>query len=300
MSRFPAELYGQVASELSKRDLFSLSLVSPIAVAEANRLLYRDVDFSSLPVNLFTRDPNLKRQQDSSLNCFFRTLSNSPHLASLVNAFAFRTPYQPDPDVDPSHAMRSLVNVRRLSVTSILASDHFPTFLHASTLDLEVLHADFPLDLDFLTFVEARPNIKLLSFGRDKISATVDINSSPHRRMPLLPSLTTLSVVEGAVNLAAHCGALTHLDVRMSERQTVSSVLQVLKAIGPQLLSLTWHQSLFYGSEAIIQCLPSLAELTPNLRSLDVLEHFCGGWGNPPCAQVRTPHLFFSVRLLST
>jgi hypothetical protein len=289
MSHFPSEIYGQIATELSKRDLWTLSLVSPATVDEANRILYRDVDFSSLPVNLLARDPTLSRQQDKPLNCFFRTVSGSRRLASLVNNFAFRTPYHPELDIDPSHAFRSLINLCALSITSILSSDQFPTFLHACTPNLEVLHATFPLNLDFLTFVKSTPKLRLLSFGREKAPATAirDIDWTLYNKASLLSSLTTLSVDEGAIHLVPFCNALTHLDVRMSERQPVSIALDNLKAVGPQLVSLTWHQGLYYGNEAIVQCLPSLADVTSNLESLHVVVHFCGGWGNPPCAQVR-------------
>lgn len=285
MSQFPAEIFGQIANELCQRDLWSLSQVSPATVNEANRILYKDVDFSSLPINIFSRDPKSKREQDKPIDSFFRTVSNSPHLASFVRAFAFRTPYQPDSDIDAGSAIRSLTNLRQLSITSTLSSDRFPSFLHSCALNLQTLHAQFPLDLDFLTFIKARPAIQIMSFGRDKMPTTVPPCLFPSGKS-LLPVMTNLSVVEGAVRMAAHCPSVTHLDIRMSERQTVATVMKTIKAIGSQLVSLTWHQSLFYGSEAIVQCLPQIAELTPNLQSLEVVEHFCGGWANPPCAQV--------------
>jgi hypothetical protein len=287
MSQFPAEIFGQIATELSKQDLFSLSLVSRRTVYEANRLLYRNVDFSSLPVDVFVRDPTLRRQQDHPINVFFRTISNSHTLASLVEAFAFRTPYHPEPDVDPCHALSSMHNIRSLSVSSILSSDCFPSYLHACSQNLLFFTAEFPLDLELVKFLTSRPNIRQLTIGRDKVPASVELRSLSDP-LSILPSLTKLSVVEGAVGLAEYCysSSLTHLDIQMSERQPVTLVLSVLNSIGPHLRSLKWHQSLYYGNGSIIQCLPSLAELTPNLQHLQLSEHFCGGWGNPPCTQV--------------
>ena len=101
-----------------------------------------------------------------------------------------------------------------------------------------------------------------------------------------LPSLTKSRVIEGAVPLALLCPSLTELDIIVSERQDFSLVMDVIALVGKRLTHLRCQRSLYYGSDAIVQRLSSLAEATPNLQVLDILEHFCGGWGNPPCAQV--------------
>jgi len=279
MSKFPPEVFGQIALDLSTRDLWSLSLVSRVTFDEANRLLYRTVDFSSLPLNILVRDPVLKQEQDKPINSFFRTVSKSPRLTSFVKVFAFRTPYQPDSDVDPALALRALINLRQLSVTSILSSDQFPSFLHDCTLNLRELHAEFPLDADLLKFLTSRPSIQVLSCGREKIASQITMETD----LRILPLLKHLSVVEGAFHLVPHCPALTHLTLRTSERQPLTDILPALAPIGPHLVNLDWHHSLFYGTHALVQILPQLAAHTPHLETLRLTERFCGGWGREPC-----------------
>lgn len=65
-------------------------------------------------------------------------------------------------------------------------------------------------------------------------------------------------------------------------------VMDIMASVGKQLTRIRCQRSLFYGSDAIVQHLSTLAEVTPHLEDLEVLEHFCGGWGNPPCAQYLT------------
>lgn len=281
MHQFPPEVFGQIALNLSHRDLWSLSLVSRVTVDEANRLLYKNVDFSSLPLNILARDPLLKQEQDKPISTFFRAVAHSPRLASLVRVFAFRTPYQPHPDIDAGQALRALTNLRQLSVTSILSSDQFPSFLHDCTPNLRELHVEFPLDADLLRFLTTRPSIQILSCGREKIASQITLEPD----LQLLPSLTHLSVIEGTFHLIPHCPSLTHLTLQTSERQPLETILTALAPIGCQLRSLTLHHSMFYGRRSFVQCLSRLAVMTPHLETLSVTERFCGGWGREPCPE---------------
>jgi len=107
----------------------------------------------------------------------------------------------------------------------------------------------------------------------------------PSGRGEFLPGLTKLRAIEGAVPLVLLCPSLTELDIVVSECQTFSLVMDVMAYVGKQITRLRCQRSLYYGGDAIVQHLPSLADATPNLQVLDILEHFCGGWGNPPCIQ---------------
>ena len=289
MVRVPAEIFGQIASLLTRVDLVSLSRVSPASREESNRLLYHDVDLSDLPVDFLGRDRVLRRASDRPIDVFLTTISTSPTHALLVKSFAFRLPYQPAEGVDPQNALQAMTNLRRLTVVSVLSEDAFPSYLHGCTADLRELDVGLPLNGDLFTFLSRRSKIHQVTLGKEKMDCGVD--SDPSRR-PLpgreqfLPNLTKLRAIEDAVPLALLCPSLTELDIVVSERQDFSSVMDVLALVGKQLNRLRCQRSLFYGSDAIVQHLSSLAGATPNLEVLDILEYFCGGWGNPPCIQV--------------
>ena len=290
MVRIPAEIFGQVASLLARGDLASLSRVSPASLGESNRLLYHDVDFSTLPVDFLGRDPASRRTSDRPIDTFFTTISTSPAHAILVKSFAFRLPYQPAEGVDPQNALQAMTNLRRLTVVSVLSKDIFPSFLHGCTTELRELDVGLPLNKDLFTFLSRRSKIHQVTIGKEKMACGMGTDS--HRNLFLgrenfLPGLTKLRTIEGAVPLALLCPSLTELDVVISERQDFSLVLDVLSLVGKHLTRLRCQRSLYYGGDAIVQHLPSLAEATPNLQVLDILEHFCGGWGNSPCVQVK-------------
>ena len=289
MVRVPAEIFGQIASLLTKVDLVNLSCVSPASRGESNRLLYQDVDFSALPVNFLERDPTLSRASDRPIDTFFTTISTSPTLALLVKSFAIRLPYQPAEGVDPQNALQAMTNLRRLTVVSVLFKDVFPSFLHGCTMELRELDVGLPLSDDLVTFLSRRPKIDQVTIGKEKVACDIEMDSNQQlvpARVNFLPGLTKLRVVEDAVPLALFCPSLTELDIVVSERQDFSVVMDVMALVGKQLSRFRCQRGLFYGSDAIVQNLSSLAEATPNLQSLDILEHFCGGWGNPPCIQV--------------
>jgi hypothetical protein len=92
---------------------------------------------------------------------------------------------------------------------------------------------------------------------------------------------------------------LTELDILVSERQDFSFVMDVMALVGKQLIRLRCQRSLYYGSDATLQHLTELAETTPELRVLDLLEHFCGGWGNPPCIEVNGLQIAISLCYLT-
>ena len=287
----PAEIYGQIAGLLGRGDLANLSRVSPASRGESNRLLYHDVDFSTLPVNFLDRDPASRRARDRPIDIFFTTISSSPEHAALVKSFALRLPYQPAEGVDPQNALRAMAGLRRLTVVSVLSRDAFPSFLHGCTTDLRELDVGLPLNDDLFTFLSRRSKIHQVMIGKEKMPCEMERNSYESLLsggVNLLPGLTKSRVIEGAVPLALLCPSLTELDIVVSERQDFSSVMDVIAFVGKQLTHLRCQRSLYYGDEAIFQSLSSLAEATPNLQVLDILEHFCGGWGNPPCAQVNS------------
>jgi len=289
MVRVPAEIFGQIASLLTRVDLVNLSCVSPASRGESNRLLYHDVDFSALPVNFLERDPGLRRASDRPIDTFFATISTSPALALLVKSFAIRLPYQPAEGVDPQNALQAMTNLRRLTVVSVLFKDVFPSFLDGCTVELRELDVGLPLNDDLVKFLSRRPKIDQVTIGKEKVACETE--PDPGRdivpaRVNFLPGLTKLRAVEDAVPLALLCPSLTELDIVVSEHQDFSVVMDVMALVGKQLNRFRCQRGLFYGSDAIVQHLSSLAEATPNLQSLDILEHFCGGWGNPPCIQV--------------
>ena len=289
MVRIPAEIFGQIASLLTRVDLVNLSCVSPASRGESNRLLYQDVDFSALPVNFLERNPAVRRASDRPIDNFFTTISNSPALALLVKSFAIRLPYQPAEGVDPQNALQTMTNLRRLTVVSVLFKDVFPSFLHGCSLELRELDVGLPLNDDLVTFLSRRPKINQVTIGKEKVACEMETDSKQElvpARVNFLPGLTKLRVVEDAVPLALLCPSLTELDIVVSERQDFSVVMDVMALVGKQLNRFRCQRGLFYGSGAIVQHLSSLAEATPNLQSLDILEHFCGGWGNPPCIEV--------------
>lgn len=289
MVHIPAEIYGQIAGLLGRGDLANLSRVSPASRGESNRLLYHDVDFSTLPVNFLDRDPASRRASDRPIDIFFSTISTSPEHAAFVKSFALRLPYKPAEGVDPQNALRAMTDLRRLTVVSVLSKDVFPSFLHGCTTELRELDVGLPLNNDLFTFLSRRPKIHQVTIGKEKTPCEMETDSYEDflsRRRNFLPGLTKSRVIEGAVPLALLCSSLTELDVIVSERQDFSLVMDVVGFIGKQLTRLRCQRSLYYGSAAIVQHLSSLAEATPSLQVLDILEHFCGGWGNPPCAQV--------------
>lgn len=291
MVRIPAEIYGQVASHLGRGDLANLSRVSPASLGESNRLLYHDVDFSALPVNILDRDPASRRASNRPIDTFFTTISTSPEHAALVKSLALRLPYQPVEEVDPQNALHAMTSLRRLSVVSVLTGDVFPSFLHGCTTELRELDVELPLNDDLFTFLSRRSKIHQVTLGKEKMPCEMETDSYMKLlsgRQNFLPGFTKLHVIEGAVPLALACQSLTELHVTISERQGFSLVMDVLAFMGTQLTSLRCQRSLYYGSDAIVQHLPSLAQATPSLQTLDILEHFCGGWGNPPCAQVNS------------
>jgi hypothetical protein len=291
MLRIPAEIYGQIAGLLGRGDLASLSRVSPASLGESNRLLYHDVDFSALPVNFLDRDPASRRVSDRPIDIFFNTITTSPEHAALVKSFALRLPYRPGEDVDPQKALQAMTNLRRLAVVSVLLDDAFPSFLHACTTELCELDVGLPPNDDLIEFLSRRPKIHQVALGKEKIPYGTEAGS--HKILlpsqdKLLPGLTKLRVVEGAVPLALMCPSLTELDIAVSECQDFSLVMDVMASIGKQLTRIRCQRSMFYGSDAIVQHLSWLADATPNLETLEILEHFCGGWGNPPCEQVNS------------
>ena len=291
MLRIPAEIYGQIAGLLGRSDLANLSRVSPTSQGESNRLLYRDVDFSALPVNFLDRDPASRRASDRPIDAFFNTIATSPEHATKITSFSLRLPYQPGEGVDPQKALQAMTNLRRLTVVSVLSEDAFPSFLHACTTELHELDVGLPLNDDLVEFLSQRPKIHQVALGKEKISCGTETGSYkillPSREQ-LLPGLTKLRAIGGAVPLALMCPSLTELDITVSECQDFSLVMDVMASVGKQLTRIRCQRSLFYGSDAIVQHLSTLAEATPHLEDLEVLEHFCGGWGNPPCAQVNS------------
>ncbi|KAF9646440.1 hypothetical protein BDM02DRAFT_3188846 [Thelephora ganbajun] len=290
MVRIPAEIFGQIAGLLARGDLVSLSRVSPASRGESNRLLYHDVDFSSFPVDFLSRDPASRRASDRPIDIFFTTIATSPAHAVLVESFALRLPYQPAEGVHPQSALQAMTNLRRLTVVSVLFlfKDVFPSFLHGCTTELRELDVGLPLNDNLFTFLSQRPKIHQVTIGKEKMPCEMETDSFRDLlsgRENLLPGLVKLQAIEGAVPLALLCPSLTELDIVVSERQDFSLVMNVMALAGKQLTRLRCQRSLYYGSDAIIQHLSSLAEVTPNLQALDILEHFCGGWGNPPCVQ---------------
>lgn len=288
MARIPAEVFGQIAGLLTKADLINLSRVSPASRGESNRLLYQDVDFSSLPVDFFGRGPASRRASYRPIDIFFTTISSSLEHAALVKFFALRLPYQPAEGIDPKNALQAMTNLRRLTVVSVFFRDVFPPFLHGCTTELHELDVGLPLNDDLFAFLSDRPKIHQVTIGKEKMPCEMETgsyNNILYDRINFLPGLTKLRVVEGAVPLAPFCRSLTELDILISERQEFSSVMDVMTLVGRQLIRLRCQRSLYYGSDAIFQHLSSLAEVTPDLQVLEVLEHFCGGWGNPPFIQ---------------
>ena len=268
----------------------NLSRVSPASRGESNRLLYHDVDFSALPVNFLERDLALRRAGDRPIDIFFTTISTSPTHALLVKSFAFRLPYQPAEGVNPQNALQAMTNLRRLAVVSVLFKDVFPSFLHGCTTELRELDVGLPLSDDLFTFLSRRSKVHQVTIGKEKTAC--DTKTEPNRhplpgRGSSLPGLTKLRAIEDSIPLALLCSSLTELEIVVSERQDFSSVMDVMSLVGKQLTRLRCQRSLFYGSDSVVQHLSSLAEATPNLQVLDILEHFCGGWGNPPCIQVK-------------
>ena len=289
MVRVPAEIFGQIAGLLGRGDLVNLSRVSPASRGESNRLLYQDVDFSALPVNFLDRDPASRRASDRPIDIFFTTISTSPEHAVLVKSFALRLPYQPAEGVDPRNALQAMTNLCRLAVVSVLFKDVFPSFLHGCTTELRELDVGLPLNDDLFAFLSRRSKIHQVTVGKEKVPCGVErdeYRNLPSGRENFLPGLTKLRAIEGAVPLALLCPSLTELDITVSERQDFSLVMDVMAFVGKQLTRLRCQRSLYYGSDAIVQHLSSLAEATPSLQVLDILENFCGGWGNPPCIEV--------------
>ena len=289
MVRIPAEVFGQIAALLARADLVNLSRVSPASRGESNRLLYQDVDFSSFPVDFLGRDPASRRASDRSIDVFFTTISTSPAHAALVKSFAFRLPYQPAEGVHPERALQAMTNLCRLTVVSVLLEDAFPSFLHGCTTELRELDVRLPLNDRLFTFLSQRSKINQVTIGKEKMPCemgAVSYNNLLSGQENLLPGLSKLRVIEGAVPLALSCRSLTELDLLVSERQEFSLVMDVLSLVGKQLIRLSCQRSLYYGHSATFQHLSSLAETTPELQVLEILEHFCGGWGNPPCIQV--------------
>ena len=289
MARIPAEVFGQIASLLARVDLVNLSRVSPASRGESNRLLYQDVDFSSLPVDFLERDPTSAKASDRPIDIFFTTVSSSPEHAALVKSFAIRLPYQPAGGIVPQNALQAMTNLRRLTVVSVLFKDAFPSFLHGCSTELLELDAGLPLNDDLFTFLSRRPKIRQATVGKEKMPCGMGMGSYKDLlsgRENSLLDLTRLRVIEGAVPLALSCRSLTELDILVSEHQDVSLVMDVMTLVGKQLTRLRCQRSLYYGSDAIFQHLSSLAEATPDLQALDILEYFCGGWGSPPCIRV--------------
>ena len=289
MVRIPAEIYGQIARLLGRGDLANLSRVAPASQGESNRLLYHDVDFSALPVNFLDRDPASRRTSDRPIDIFFTTISTSPEHAALVKSLALRLPYQPGEGVDPRNALQAMTNLHRLTVVSVLSNDVFPSFLHGCTTELRELDVGLPLSDNLFTFLSRRSKIHQVTIGKEKKPCEMETGSYTDllsSRKNFLPSLTKLRVIEGAVPLTLLCPSLTELDITVSERQDFSLVMDALAFVGKQLTHLRYQRSLYYGGDAIFQHLSSLSEVMPNLQVLDVTEHFCGGWGNPPCVQV--------------
>ena len=289
MARIPAEVFGQIAALLTRVDLVNLSRVSPASRGESNRLLYQDVDFSSFPVDFIGRDAASGRASDKPIDIFFTTISTSPAHAALVKSFALRLPYQPGEGVHPRDALQAMTNLRRLTVVSVLSKDAFPSFLHGCTTELRELDVGLPLNDDLFTFLSQRSKIHQVTIGKEKMCCEMGTETYGNLlsgRENILPDLTKLRVIEGAVPLALSCRSLTELDILVSERQDFSLVMDVMALVGKQLIRFCCQRSLYYGSDAIFQLLSSLAETTPELQVLEVLEHFCGGWGNPPCIQV--------------
>ena len=290
MVRVPAEIFGQIAGLLTRADLASLSRVSPTSLGESNRLLYQDVDFSTFPVNFLERDPALRQVNDRPIDIFFTTISTSPSHALLVKSLAIRLPYQPAEGVNPQNALQAMMNLRQLTVVSVLIKDVFPSFLHGCTTDLLELDVGLPLSDDLSTFLSQRSKLHQVTIGKEKTACEMKMDPKRHRfpgEGDSFPGLTKLRAIEGAIPLALLCPSLTELEIVVSERQEFSSIMDVMAVVGKQLNRLRCQRSLFYGNDAIVQYLPSLAEATPNLQVLDILEHFCGGWGNPPCLQVK-------------
>ena len=289
MTRIPAEVFGQIAILLTRTDLVNLSCVSPASRGESNRLLYQNVDFSSFPVDFFKRDPGSRRASDRPIDIFFTTISTSPAHAALVKSFAFRLPYQPAEGVHPQRAFQAMTNLGQLTVVSVLSIDAFPSFLHGCTTELRELDVGLPLNDDLFTFLSQRSKIHRLTIGKEKMACEMGPDryaSLSSGRENLLPGLTKLRAIEGAIPLALSCRSLTELDILLSERQDFFFVMDVMALVGKQLIRLRCQRSLYYGSDATLQHLSALADTTPELRALDVLEHFCGGWGNPPCSEV--------------
>lgn len=267
----------------------NLSRVSPASRGESNRLLYQDVDFSSFPVDFLTRDPVSRQASDGPIDIFFTTISTSPAHAALVKSFALRLPYHPAEGVHPKNALQAMTNLRRLTVVSVLSEDAFPSFLHGCTTELRELDVVLPLNDNLFTFLSRRSKINQLTIGKEKMPCEMGLISYLNLltgQENLLPGLTKLRAIEGAVSLALSCRSLTELDILVSQRQDFSLVMDVMALVGKQLTRLCCQRSLYYGSDATFQHLSSLAEITPELQALDILEHFCGGWGNPPCIQV--------------
>ena len=177
MVHIPAEIYGQIASLLGRGDLANLSRVSPASRGESNRLLYHDVDFSTLPVNFLERDPASRRTSDRPIDVFFTTISTSPEHAVLVESFALRLPYQPAEGVDPQNALRAMTNLRRLTVVSVLSKDVFPSFLHGCTTELRELDVGLPLNDDLITFLSRRSKIHQVTIGKEKMSGEMKPDS---------------------------------------------------------------------------------------------------------------------------
>lgn len=292
MTRIPAEVFGQIAVLLVRADLVNLSRVSPASRGESNRLLYQDVDFSSFPVDFLGRDPTSRRASDRPIDIFLTTISTSPPHAALVKSFALRLPYQPAEGVHPQNALQAMTNLRRLTVVSVLSKDEFPSFLHGCTTELRELDVGLPLNDDLFTFLSRRSKIHQVTIGKEKVPCEMGEDSYKNLlsgQENLFPGLTGLRVIEGAVPLALSCRSLTELDIIVSERQDFSLVMEVIALVGKHLVRLYCQRSLYYGSDATFQHLSSLAESTPELKALRVLENFCGGWGNPPCIQVNGP-----------
>lgn len=267
----------------------NLSRVSPASRGESNRLLYQDVDFSSFPVDFLRKDPASRWASDRPIDIFFTTISTSPAHAALVKSFALRLPYRPADGVHPQNAFQAMTNLHRLTVVSVLSKDAFPPFMHGCTTELRELDVGLPLNDDLFTFLSRRSRIHQLTIGKEKMSCEMGADSCRgllFDRENLLPDLTKFRAIEGAILLALSCRSLTELDILVSERQDFSLVMGVLTFVGKQLTRLRCQRSLYYGSDATFQHLSLLAEMTPELQVLDVLEHFCGGWGNPPCILV--------------
>ncbi|CCL99921.1 uncharacterized protein FIBRA_01946 [Fibroporia radiculosa] len=219
--RIPLELWTMVFRELEKySDLANASRLCRILQAEAESVLYREV--------VLERVPHVRR--------FARALASNPHRANAVRVLYMfdNGHFKNVPDII-NRILESVKNLKHLQIyvhfdqeESLLSDLHEQ--LKKCTFELQRFGSNLDFLPDLFEFLAGQPGIERLS---SKPGSWCE--SKAEMPAEFLPRLKILSANMTAMPVFVHARNVTHLDIFLSDQDTVDRALRIF---GDQLVSL--------------------------------------------------------------